>query len=102
MPGRIYPHPEELNGNDGADNQQEDPHEGSDSESEGDGDDYDSPDATSELVELRNEDFSAYFSERNGRLFHSSPIATAPYPLPVDTPEQEVRNFSLCRHADLC
>ncbi|KAF8900134.1 hypothetical protein CPB84DRAFT_1779396 [Gymnopilus junonius] len=33
------------------------------------------------------------FEERDGRLFSSS---TSPYPLPVDTPEQEVRNGKSC------
>ncbi|KAF9562857.1 S-adenosyl-L-methionine-dependent methyltransferase [Agrocybe pediades] len=39
------------------------------------------------LDELTDEEFPEHFSERDGRLFHSSP--TSPYPLPVDTPEQE-------------
>ncbi|KAJ7270619.1 hypothetical protein B0H12DRAFT_773912 [Mycena haematopus] len=41
----------------------------------------------SELEELTSDDFPTYFSERNGRLFHSH--GGSPYPLPVDTPEQE-------------
>lgn len=44
----------------------------------------------SDVVELRSDEFSDYFVERNGRLFHSS--ATCPYPLPVDTPEQQRLN----------
>lgn len=58
----------------------------------GDGHDSDSepdlPDATAGMVELGSDEFPDYFSERNDRLFHSS---TSPYPLPVDTPEQQVR-----------
>lgn len=49
-----------------------------------------SPDS---IEELEANEFPSYFSERNARLFHSSP--TAPYPLPVDAGEQEVRLF-LC------
>ncbi|KAF8124846.1 S-adenosyl-L-methionine-dependent methyltransferase [Mycena galopus ATCC 62051] len=41
----------------------------------------------SEFEELSSEDFPTYFSERDGRLFHSH--GSSPYPLPVDTPEQE-------------
>ncbi|KAF8181107.1 S-adenosyl-L-methionine-dependent methyltransferase [Pholiota molesta] len=54
-----------------------------------DGEDSDSgpvPDATTGIVELESDEFPSYFFERNGRLFHSS---TSPYPLPVDTPEQQ-------------
>ncbi|KAL9708781.1 hypothetical protein Ac2012v2_007935 [Leucoagaricus gongylophorus] len=40
-----------------------------------------------EVEELEADDFPSYFNEADGRLFHSSP--TSPYPLPVDTPEQE-------------
>ncbi|KAJ7353077.1 S-adenosyl-L-methionine-dependent methyltransferase [Mycena albidolilacea] len=43
-----------------------------------------------ELEELTSDDFPAYFSERDGRLFHSH--GGSPYPLPVDTPEQERMN----------
>ncbi|KAJ6588065.1 S-adenosyl-L-methionine-dependent methyltransferase [Mycena capillaripes] len=43
-----------------------------------------------ECKELTSEDFPAYFNEINGRLFHSH--GTSPYPLPVDTPEQEMMN----------
>ncbi|KAJ6463572.1 S-adenosyl-L-methionine-dependent methyltransferase, partial [Mycena sanguinolenta] len=41
----------------------------------------------SDLEELTSDDFPTYFSERDGRLFHSH--GGSPYPLPVDTPEQE-------------
>ncbi|KAJ6625960.1 S-adenosyl-L-methionine-dependent methyltransferase [Mycena sp. CBHHK59/15] len=44
-----------------------------------------------EFEELLPEDFPTYFSERDGRLFHSH--GTSPYPLPVDTPEQERMNI---------
>ncbi|KAJ7750881.1 S-adenosyl-L-methionine-dependent methyltransferase [Mycena metata] len=40
-----------------------------------------------EFEELEDTEFPAYFSERDGRLFHSH--GGSPYPLPVDTPEQE-------------
>ncbi|KAJ7658506.1 S-adenosyl-L-methionine-dependent methyltransferase [Mycena rosella] len=43
-----------------------------------------------DFEELLPEDFPTYFSERNGRLFHSH--GSSPYPLPVDTPEQERMN----------
>ncbi|KAJ7630121.1 hypothetical protein DFH06DRAFT_1439812 [Mycena polygramma] len=43
-----------------------------------------------EFEELTSEDFPTYFSERDGRLFHSH--GSSPYPLPVDTPEQERMN----------
>ncbi|KDR78240.1 hypothetical protein GALMADRAFT_138359 [Galerina marginata CBS 339.88] len=50
-------------------------------------DDYDSEHLDSpSVVELNSEDFPSYFREHDGRLFHSS---SSPYPLPVDTPEQE-------------
>ncbi|ESK92404.1 tam domain [Moniliophthora roreri MCA 2997] len=42
---------------------------------------------TSDLEELSVEDFPGYFEEFGNRLYHSS--LTAPYPLPVDTLEQE-------------
>ncbi|KAF8636112.1 hypothetical protein AX17_003815 [Amanita inopinata Kibby_2008] len=47
-------------------------------------------DDSSEVEELRPEEFPTYFSERDGRLFHSHP--NAPYPLPVDGPEQDRLN----------
>ncbi len=46
----------------------------------------------SNVEELRSDDFPNYFVESNGRLFHSS--RTCPYPLPVDTPEQQVISSS--------
>jgi len=45
------------------------------------------PDRSSSLSPIQPDDFPSYFLERDGRLFHSS--TTSPYPLPVDTPEQE-------------
>ncbi|KAJ7457052.1 S-adenosyl-L-methionine-dependent methyltransferase, partial [Mycena latifolia] len=45
-----------------------------------------------EFEELQPEDFPTYFSERNGRLFHSH--GSAPYPLPVDMPELERMNVN--------
>ncbi|KAK0217868.1 S-adenosyl-L-methionine-dependent methyltransferase [Armillaria fumosa] len=44
----------------------------------------------SDVEELRSDEFPNYFVESNGRLFHSS--GTCPYPLPVDTPEQQRLN----------
>jgi hypothetical protein len=41
------------------------------------------------LTEVPADEFPLYFVERDGRLFHSH--GTSPYPLPADTPEQEVR-----------
>ncbi|PPQ72036.1 hypothetical protein CVT26_006726 [Gymnopilus dilepis] len=61
-------------------------HSVQDVESEDDG--YAS-DAAS-LEEVRSEEFPTYFEERAGRLFPSTP---SPYPLPVDTPEQERLNL---------
>lgn len=49
-----------------------------------------SSDTSSEIVELDQNDFPAYFTEREGRLFHSH--GNAPYPLPVDAHEQHVRS----------
>ncbi len=80
MPGRTLQEP--LNGSNGAHND-ENGHSSDEYES-----DPEVPDATSTLVELSPDEFPGYFSERNGRLFHSG---TSPYPLPVDTPEQRVR-----------
>ncbi|KAG6879313.1 hypothetical protein C0992_003640 [Termitomyces sp. T32_za158] len=45
------------------------------------------PDASPLLAELTPEQFPLHFDERDGRLFHSH--HSSPYPLPVDTPEQE-------------
>lgn len=60
-----------------------------DSESESEQDPPPEPD--SDIEELGPEDFPKYFSERKRRLFHST---DAPYPLPVDGPEQHVRYLS--------
>lgn len=49
--------------------------------------------SSSSFDEIGEDDFPSYFSERNGRLYHSNP--NAPYPLPVDTPEQQVNPFLL-------
>ncbi|KAG2005584.1 hypothetical protein CC2G_001978 [Coprinopsis cinerea AmutBmut pab1-1] len=46
----------------------------------------------SSFDELDDSEFPRYFSERRGRLYHSS--TTAPYPLPVDTPEQQRHTVS--------
>ena len=43
-------------------------------------------DYASDVEEIPAEDFPNYFLESNNRLFPSN----SPYPLPVDTPEQEV------------
>jgi hypothetical protein len=40
------------------------------------------------LTEVPEDEFPLYFAERDSRLFHSHD--TSPYPLPADTPEQEV------------
>jgi hypothetical protein len=60
-----------------------------------DGSDDGFSDASSDVTELGSGDFEAYFRERDERLFHSH--GGLPYPLPVDTPEQEVRRFILSR-----
>ena len=58
----------------------------------------DRSDTSSEVTELDQADFPGYFQERLGRLFHSH--GQAPYPLPVDTPEQQVRSmFQNCGRA---
>jgi hypothetical protein len=49
--------------------------------------------AASDLTEVARDDFPSYFEERDGRLFHSH--GGSPYPLPVDTPEQNVTCASL-------
>jgi len=46
-----------------------------------------SPEGSPSLLPLQPDDFPTYFSERDGRLFHSS--TTSPYPLPIDASEQE-------------
>ncbi|KAG9217805.1 hypothetical protein CCMSSC00406_0005175 [Pleurotus cornucopiae] len=56
-----------------------------------DEDDEDSTDALEgSLVEVTESEFPSYFSERDGRLFHSH--GASPYPLPVDAPEQRRLN----------
>ncbi|KIP05969.1 hypothetical protein PHLGIDRAFT_107563 [Phlebiopsis gigantea 11061_1 CR5-6] len=47
----------------------------------------DHSDTSSDVTQLDHTDFPTYFRERSGRLFHSH--GNAPYPLPVDTPEQQ-------------
>jgi hypothetical protein len=49
-------------------------------------------DTSSEVVELDDTDFPGYFRVRYGRLFHSH--GNSPYPLPVDTAEQQVRHIA--------
>ena len=60
-----------------------------------DGSDDGFSDASSGIVEFRPGDFAPYFEERDERLFPSQLLFHShgglPYPLPVDTPEQEVR-----------
>ncbi|CAK5271236.1 unnamed protein product [Mycena citricolor] len=54
-------------------------------------------DVSSDLEEV--EDFPSYFVQRNSRLFHAHD--SSPYPLPVDTPENErsdTLHFLLYRH----
>ncbi|KAF7297382.1 Methyltransf-25 domain-containing protein [Mycena indigotica] len=43
-----------------------------------------------DMEEIGSHEFPDFFTERDGRLFHSHP--TAAYPLPADTPEQERMN----------
>jgi hypothetical protein len=69
---------------------------------ESDGDDdvrlmdgQDVPDTSAQLYELAANDFPRYFTERGGRLFHSH--HSSPYPLPADTPEQQVTKFLSCQ-----
>lgn len=49
-------------------------------------------DVSSCVTQLDADDFQSYFVERDGRLFHSlfHFHGGSPYPLPVDTLEQEV------------
>ena len=57
-------------------------------------DDYgsDSDDSSDScMTEIGQEDIPSYFIEQDGRLFHSH--GNSPYPLPVDTPEQQVCGF---------
>lgn len=42
-----------------------------------------------DLEEIRESEFPGYFSERDGRLYQADTV-TSPYPLPVDTPENQV------------
>lgn len=53
---------------------------------------------SSDVEEIHDDEFPSYFDERNGRLYHSH--ATSPYPLPVDTPEQErlIVNHIVLKH----
>ncbi|KAJ3867835.1 S-adenosyl-L-methionine-dependent methyltransferase [Lentinula novae-zelandiae] len=41
-----------------------------------------------DLEEIRESEFPGYFSERDGRLYQADTV-TSPYPLPVDTPENQ-------------
>ncbi|KAI0087505.1 S-adenosyl-L-methionine-dependent methyltransferase [Irpex rosettiformis] len=47
-------------------------------------------DTSSDITELGQSEFPSYFEERNGHLFHSH--GSSPYPLPVDTYEQQRLN----------
>jgi len=44
-------------------------------------------DTSSDIIEVDEADIPSYFQERNGHLFHSH--GSSPYPLPVDTSEQQ-------------
>lgn len=60
-------------------------------ENQADSEDGDSASNVSScIVQIDADEFEGYFSERDDRLFHSHG-SSEPYPLPVDTPEQEVR-----------
>ncbi|KAF8056042.1 S-adenosyl-L-methionine-dependent methyltransferase [Lyophyllum atratum] len=50
------------------------------------------PDASPFLFELAPNEFPHYFTEHDGRLFHSH--RSSPYPLPADTPEQQRLNVT--------
>jgi hypothetical protein len=52
--------------------------------------------STAGLTELDRDEFPSHFIERDGRLFHSHENSL--YPLPIDTPEQQVRlrSKSIC------
>lgn len=63
----------------------------------GDDDDDDRSDTDSDITELDAAEIPLYFTERGGRLFHSH--GNLPYPLPVDTAEQNVSFPSWCRNA---
>ena len=56
-------------------------------------DDDGGSDTSSDITELDDREIPHYFQERNGRLFHSH--GGSPYPLPVDTPEQNVSNVNV-------
>ena len=60
------------------------------SESESEQDPHPEPDP--DIEEIEPEEFPKYFDERRRRLFHST---DAPYPLPVDGPEQHVRYYRI-------
>lgn len=51
-------------------------------------------DTSSSLTEIRPYEFPSYFSQHDGRLFHSHGMS--PYPLPVDGVEWKVRGWR-CR-----
>lgn len=53
-----------------------------------DDDDDDRSDTDSDITEVDAADIPLYFTERDGRLFHSH--GSSPYPLPVDAAEQNV------------
>lgn len=60
-------------------------------ENQADSEDWDSASNVSSCItQVDPDEFERYFSERDNRLFHSHG-SSEPYPLPVDTPEQEVR-----------
>jgi hypothetical protein len=80
--------PHRTSDSDDSDNQDDEQNAEHNNSDEEDSDSGPVPDATTGIVELESDEFPSYFFERNGRLFHSS---TSPYPLPVDTPEQQVR-----------
>lgn len=88
MPGRLRSlSPTDPHYQNGAESENE-PHEGEGTESEAASESgSESPDDG--IDELLDDDFPLKFLEIGRRLYHSSP--TAPYALPVDTPEQEVR-----------
>ncbi|KIK66375.1 hypothetical protein GYMLUDRAFT_38182 [Collybiopsis luxurians FD-317 M1] len=57
-----------------------------------DSDNGNSNNNSSDLEELGDADFPTYFSERDGRLYQAD-AAASPYPLPVDTPENQRVTF---------
>ena len=67
-------------------NNSENPHN-TETETPGNGYASDLADEPSSMVELAPDEFPSYFSERDNHLFHAS---SSPYPLPVDTLEQQV------------